>query len=82
MRLILTSLLVTSFCFAELPEPAPIPSPSELGIPYSADNPPGPNFTPEENQFQMAEGQRIGRELIAVFNPHRKLLHSSEKLSF
>ncbi len=64
-------LLSTSLCFAELPKPAAIPSPSELDIPYSADNPPGPSFTPEEKLVQMAEGQRIRREIIAAFNARR-----------
>ncbi len=72
MRFIFLGLLLsTSFCFAELPKPTAIPSPSELDIPYSADNPPGPSFTSEEKQFQMAEGQRIRREIIAAFNARR-----------
>lgn len=48
------------------------PNPRELDIPYSPDNPPGPTFTDEEKQRQLAEGQRIRGEIIAAFKAGRE----------
>jgi hypothetical protein len=64
---LLGALLLTPAIAADLPKPSPVPSPAELDIPYSADNPPGPQFSEEERLQQLAEGRRIRAELVEAF---------------
>ena len=53
-------------------EPPLAPTPAELDIPYSPDNPPGPTFTDKEKRQQLIDGQRIRSEIVAAFKAGRE----------
>lgn len=42
--------------------------PTDLDIPYSPDNPPGPTFGEAEKQRQFEQGRQVRREILAAFN--------------
>ena len=52
--------------------PPVIPTATELDIPYSAANPPGPAFTAEEKRRQLVDGQRIRGEIVAACRAGRE----------
>lgn len=56
---LLATLCLPTLRAAALPKPSLIPTPAELDIPYSSDNPPSPTFSEEEKRLQLVEGQRI-----------------------
>lgn len=68
---LLTAVLLTSLALDGKTAPGPVPAPTELDIPYSPDNPPGPSFTDEVKQRQLADGQRVRAEIVAAFQAGR-----------
>ncbi|MEY5026583.1 MAG: hypothetical protein RLZZ244_2111 [Verrucomicrobiota bacterium] len=65
--------IITPHAEAALPIPSRVPSPAELDIPYSSDNPPGPQFTEEERRQQRRDGERIRSEILEAFHAGRDI---------